>query len=71
MKGTYRTESGVKVGHKLVITLPMDVYFKLKEMGEPLSVKDYIELLLRNIAKREVTLGGLRKDREKECLKAM
>lgn len=57
MKGTYITESGVKIGQKLVITVPLDVYFKLKEKAEPLSVKNYIELLLRNIVVREVKLG--------------
>ena len=31
---------------KIVVSVPMDVYFKLKERAEPLTVKQYIELLL-------------------------
>lgn len=34
---------------KLVVSIPMDVYFVLKEKAGELTVKQYVELLLRSV----------------------
>lgn len=36
---------------KLVIEIPMEVYFRLREKAGGLTVKQYIELLLRNVGR--------------------
>ena len=50
--------------HRIVIDIPSDVYFELQKKAGPLPVRRYIELLLRNIAVRDVTLGGLKRATE-------
>ena len=34
---------------KIVVTIPMKTYLELKEKAKPLTVKQYVELLLRSV----------------------
>lgn len=47
---------------KIVVEIPMDTYFKLKEKAEPLTVKQYVELLLNSVDRLSRQRGKVLKE---------